>query len=113
MATTEFRNCEAQVSRFENIHAYVHQQERHFPLPERKYPADFKAKNDAASKGSDVLERKDVVVAKLHMEDGLTAHPWSQQMTRVLMPPVLEFSPVLERASGQGADHKFDCILAK
>jgi len=75
VTTTKFRNCEAQVSRFKNIHAYVHQQKRHFSLSKHKYSADFKAKNDAADKGSDVLKQKNVVVAKLHMKNELTAHP--------------------------------------
>ena len=73
--TTEFQNCEAQVSRFKNIYAYVHQQKRHFSLSEHKYSADFKTKNNAADKESDVLKQKDVTVAKLHMKNELTAHP--------------------------------------
>jgi ribosomal protein S15P/S13E len=70
----QIRNCEAQVSRFKNIYAYVHQQKRHFSLLKHKYSADFKAKNNAADKESDVLKQKDVVVAKLHIKNELTAH---------------------------------------
>jgi len=113
VTTTEFKNCEAQVSRFENIYAYAHQQKRHFSLLKRKYLTDFKAKNEAASKELNVLKQKNLNVTKLHMKNELTAHSWSQQMIRVFMSSVLELSSVLKQTSEQKADHKFDCILAK
>ncbi len=108
-----FWNHEAQVSRFKNIYAYVHQQKRHFSLLKHKYLIDFKAKNNTADKESDVLKQKNVTVAKLHMKNELTAYSWSQQMIRVSMSSVLKLSPVLKQASEQKANHKFDCILAK
>lgn len=101
------------VSILENVYAYAQQQGRQFPPPERKYPVDFNPNDEAASKASDVVEQKDFNVTQMQMEDRSTANPWSEQKTKVSMPPVLQLSPLLERASGQETDHEFDCILAK